>query len=165
MKTFAPAWLEFGEQTRWRSCLNPMRRWLCRKVVCRVPTRPPAVSWAAPPSISTIPWFRSERARGSCDLRFSSNESKARARPGCCRQGGLLRPDNANRCGQDPGLSEHLVPPRAWAGIQYKEMKFPPSEECRILPGPLAKVWCLANRSRRWCKDSYLEQPPYRATP
>src|SRR5262249_44546105 len=61
-----------------------------------------------------------------------------------------------------PGLGQEF---NIWAGIQYKEMKFPPSEECRILPGPLARVWCLANRSRRWCKDSYLEQPPYRATP
>src|SRR5262245_57720313 len=40
-----------------------MRRWPCPKVVCRVPTRPPAVSCAAPggfpapPSISTIPCF------------------------------------------------------------------------------------------------------------
>src|SRR5262245_31308817 len=68
MNTFAPAWLEFGAQTRWRSCLNPKKRWRCPIVVCRVPTPPPAVSWAAPggfpapPSISTISWFRSERA-------------------------------------------------------------------------------------------------------
>src|SRR5262245_1068077 len=166
VNTFAPAWLESGAQTRWRWCLNPKRRWRCPIVVCQVPTRPPAASWAAPagfpapPSISTIPWFRSERARESYDLRFASSEPKARAGLARCRRRGLLQPDNANRCGQDPGLSERLGLPPAWAGIRYKEMKFPPSEECRILQGPVATALWLANRFHPWCKDSYLERPP-----